>query len=99
MIVRNRCTKCRYSWKDQPGAFSLSHGKCPKCGSRYFRWTTYNKDKENKKYKEAVSDIYKGLHEKTMSKALEAGQFLVDKYRDLPDGEINDESDYDHIDI
>jgi len=46
MIVRNRCTKCRYSWKDQPGAFSLSHGKCPKCGSRYFRWTTYNKDKE-----------------------------------------------------
>ena len=59
----------------------------------------YNKDRENKKYKEAVSDIYKELHEKTMSKALEAGQFLVDKYRDLPDGEVNDESDYDHIDI
>lgn len=54
MIVRNKCTKCKHKWRDQAGAFSVHKynnrvGCCPKCGSRYFKWSSYEFDK--KKYR------------------------------------------------
>jgi hypothetical protein len=54
MIVRNKCTRCKHKWKDQPGAFATSTNDkggacCPKCGSIYFKWSSYSIDiKKNK---------------------------------------------------
>ena len=48
ITVRNKCVKCKHKWKDHPGIFSTTSGACPKCGSFYFKWSSYNLDK--KKY-------------------------------------------------
>jgi len=39
--IRNKCSKCKHKWKDNPGADSRTGGKCPKCGSLYFKWSDY----------------------------------------------------------
>lgn len=49
MIVRNKCTSCKHKWRDQPGAFAVAKynnnsGCCPECGSRYFKWSSYEFD-------------------------------------------------------
>ena len=46
MIVRNKCTKCKHKWRDQPGAFSVTRGRCPKCETRYFKWSSFDFDKK-----------------------------------------------------
>ena len=62
MIIRNKCIKCKHKWRDQPGAFSVvtynnENQRCPKCGSRYFKWSSYEFDR--KKYPENFeSDKY-----------------------------------------
>lgn len=49
MVVRNKCTACKHKWRDQPGTYSVTTGKCPKCRSLYFKWSSYEFDiKKNK---------------------------------------------------
>lgn len=48
-IAINRCTTCKYEWKDNPGAFSVHNQRCPKCGSMYFEWVNYNEYVEQNK--------------------------------------------------
>jgi len=51
MIVDNKCCKCNYKWKDQPGAFATYRDErgahCPRCGSVYFKWVSYRNDLRN----------------------------------------------------
>lgn len=48
MRVRNKCTKCKHKWKDEPGAQLSTHKVCPSCGSAYWKWSSFPLDK--KKY-------------------------------------------------
>lgn len=63
-------------------------------------WSSYLRKIDNKNAIPAIIDsvnsIKKELHERTKEIAMKKGQFLVDNYRDLPDGEQNsDNNEYD----
>lgn len=48
MKIRNKCVKCKFKWKDYPGAFAVyTDGRgacCPVCKSKYFKWSSYESD-------------------------------------------------------
>lgn len=52
--IRNKCTNCKHSWRDYPGAYSKTNAQCPACGSIYYRWVDYAKAYKNLKLNRLV---------------------------------------------
>lgn len=59
----------------------------------------YKQGKNKAKISKLIAEISKQQHDEILEKAKEAGHLLVQKYRDLPDGEEEDDSDYGNINI
>ena len=58
------------------------------------------KEGNKSKYQPSIDAIFEETHDAVKQKAYEAGMLLVDKYRDVPDGELDEgDSEYSNINI